>query len=186
MEGIKLKRYFSLFCVMMLLAGCPGIPRESSSGLSVDPRVEVCSLGTKVSLSTNAKASISKILEGEAALDGSVSREIETIFSKAGADQLSQENLVKAQQQFYDCLASESERELAASKPWVLMTSEQCTAAYQCEDRVMSKYRTCLDITGGDSNCNSGLAQNSSCWGVSRDNLSIARSTCSAKFGEPA
>ncbi len=175
---------------ILSLSMCPGpkVDNREASLRPVDPRIETCSAGSSVKISAEAEADLTKILEGQGSVTGTVEREVETMISQAAGNSLSGAQLVQAQENYLRCLRDEAELAASIAKPWENYSSNQCTAFAHCEDTRMAMVATCrTELQKANQpyrECYSNLTSKLvACFSVKNaDQLQLARSFCEANY----
>lgn len=184
------------------LAACQPDPGDDRQSLirPVDPRIEICSAGSTVTLSATAKADLSDLLRsGNGEITAETEREVRTILSDNAGGALTGDDLVRALDTYTACLRDEADRQARQAAPWKHLTAAECTAAYACEGQNMAQYRTCQDVvyemyTEGSigkahaqnalRDCNGMLAENSACYQAGAGaQLKTARALCAQQIG---
>lgn len=186
----------------LTLAACQSDPGDDRQSLirPVDPRIEICSAGSTVTLSATAKADLSHLLRtGNGEITGETERKVRTILTDNAGGALTGDALVRALDTYTACLRDEADRQAQQAAPWKHLTAAECTAAYSCEGQNMAQYRTCQDVvyemyTEGSigkshaqnalRDCNGMLAENSACYQAGPGaQLKTARALCAQKIG---
>ena len=183
------------------LSACQSDPGASSGALRpVDPRIETCSAGSSVALSTEAKLDLSDLLTRQNGMvNATVQRKLSTMISDAAGDSLTGADLVKAQENYLACLRDEADRSARASAPWKHLSDAECRAAYACEDQNIAQFRTCQDVAfemyqegaidkprarAAISDCRGVIADNPGCYQAGAGaQLKTARALCAQKIG---
>lgn len=175
---------------LMTLSICSSPPPTNDRGAlrPVDPRIEICSAGSAVSISANAGADLTEVLKGQGSVNATVERKVETMISQAANNTLTGEQLVSAQENYLACLKDEAERTTRNAKPWQSYSAKQCKAYAMCEESRMAKVRICREEfqrAGQPSGeCSDNLTQRlAGCFEVGNsDELELARSFCEVNY----
>ncbi len=186
----------------LTLAACQSDPGDDRQSLirPVDPRIEICSAGSTVTLSATAKADLSELLRtGNGEITTQTERQVRTILTDNAGGALSGDALNRALDTYTACLRDEADRQARREAPWNHLTAAECTAAYSCEGQNMAQYRICQSVvyemyqegkidlayarrTLGD--CNGIIADNAGCYqATSSTQLKTARGLCEGKTG---
>lgn len=180
----------AILSLLLPLSICsdPNVGDNRGALRPVDPRIEICSAGSAVQLSAEAKIDLDDILKRQGGVTGTVERKVETLISQAAGSALTGPDLVQAQSNYLACLREEANLAARNSKPWENYSAKQCTAYAGCEANRMAHVTSCREelqrVGQPYKECYSNLTNRLvACFDVQNaDQLQLARSFCEVNY----